>query len=356
MNINNIKINKYNIDYQNTKFKDLINENLHLLPNLNKKSIEFDIINSNEAFANALRRVFNDELLIKCLTANIHNLNTDDKYILPDNIIERINLISVDQNINEDVVFNLSVVNNTNDIVNVYTRDLINKNKNDKNIYFNNNMQICTLKPNKFLNINNIYINKDFGYNNSLYTLGTFRYNVINTDFNIPSLNNTITDFNIEFINNANIKLDDIVKKIYDTLYFRLKKIQTSINEYDINSNSNEIHKINNELFIINNNTMQNTNILDSENITSVSDNNIFEIHINNEYHTIGNLITKYVYLLDNNIELVNYKLIHPLTHKIIITIKHSNFKKVINDSINNIIKDLDIFKSTLIKFISKKE
>ena len=61
MNIQNVKINNNNITYENSKFTQIIENNRHLLPNMNKESISFDIINSNEAFANAIRRTFNDE-------------------------------------------------------------------------------------------------------------------------------------------------------------------------------------------------------------------------------------------------------------------------------------------------------
>jgi DNA-directed RNA polymerase subunit L len=333
MDIKNIKTTEYLIDYKNSKFEKIISENVHLLPNLSKKSISFELINSNEAFANSIRRVFNDELSVKALHANIYDLKTDDKYILPDNIIERLNLISLEQSIDNDTMFQIQITNNSNDIVRIYSNDIVNKNKNDKNIYFNKNILICTLKPNKHFYINNIHIKSNYGYNDNKYSIGSYNYEIINTDFSIASLNNTITDFKIELINNNNIKLDSLILQIYNTLYFRLKTIQSSINNYDINSNSTDINKLINDIFIIPNK-------------------DIFEIHINNEYHTIGNLITKYVFLLDNNIELINYNLEHPLRHKIIINIKHAQYKKVINDAIEYIIKDLDIFKNILIKHL----
>lgn len=333
MDIKNVKINDYAINYKNSKFENIINQNKHLIPELNKKSISFELINSNEAFANGIRRTFNDELLVKSLDVNIYDLKTDDKYILPDNIIERINLIPVLQNISDDTIFNINVINNTNDIINIYSKDIINKNKNDKTIYFNSNILLCSLKPNRYLYINNINIKKEYGFNDHKFSMGSYNYEIINTDFNINSLNNNIKDFKIELITNNNIELKNLIILIYDTLYFRLKNIQSSINNYDINTNSTDINKLVNDIFIIPNQ-------------------NIFEIHINNEYHTIGNLITKYVFNLDKNIELINYKLEHPLRHKIIINIKHNQYKKIINDAIENIIKDLDIFKNLLIKYI----
>lgn len=333
MNIKNIKTTEYSINLNNKYFNDIIKKNNLSLPNLNKESIQFDLLNSNEAFANAIRRVYNDELLIKLLDVNIYDLKTDDKYILPDNIIERLNLIPIKQDIHKDTLFQINVVNNTNDIIKIYTKDIINKNKQDKNVYFNNNILICSLKPNHYLYINNIKINANYGYIDNKYSLGSYNYEIINTDFNIPSLNNNIKDFRIELITNGNINLKNLINLIYDTLYIRLKYIQESINNYNINLNSTDINKLINDIFIIENN-------------------DIYEIHINNEYHTIGNLITKYVFNLDSNIELINYKLEHPLRHKIIINIKHNEYKKILNDAINNIIEDLIQFKNILNKSI----
>ena len=192
MEITNIKVNEYNIEYENSKFKHIINSNKHLLPNMKKESLSFNILNSNEAFANAIRRVFVDELPVKCLNVDSHNIVTNDKFILTDNIIERLKLVSISQDIDMNSVFTLNVNNDTNETINIYTKDLINKNKNDKLKYFNLNIQICSIKPNRYININNIKPDINYGYNNAIYSIGSFKYEVINTDFIIPSLKNTL--------------------------------------------------------------------------------------------------------------------------------------------------------------------
>lgn len=346
MNIKNIKIQDYNINYENSKFKEIIENNKHLLPNMNKQSISFDIINSNEAFANAIRRVFNDELPVKCLETHYHNVITNDKFILIDNIIERIELISILQTIDINTIFNLNIKNDTNDIINVYAKDLVNKNTNDKTQYFNNNIQICSLRPNRYISINNIKPGINYGYNNSIYSIGSFKYEAINTDFTIPSLNNEVKDYHLELINNSNIPIKNLIILIYETLYIRLKKIQDYVNDYNIEKNADDINKINDDIYIIQNNNIKDTNVLDNNIETINNFNNLYEIHIKDECHTIGNLLTKYVFLEMPTIEYINYRLHHPLTRKLIITIKHSNYKKIINDAINSIFKDLLIFKN----------
>ena len=325
MEVKNIKVNDYSFNINN-KYKSILEKNQHLLPTLNKVGLQFQLINSNEAFANSIRMVFNDELLVKYLDVSIFDLNTNDKYILPDNIIERIALIPLNQNVNSDKKYKLHIMNNSNDIIKIYSKELKTMNE-DKSIDFNPNILLCTLKPNKSLTINNIKINQEYGFNNHIFSLGSFAYEIINTNFNTLSLNNNCTDFQLELIPNANIPLEDLVHKIYDNLYIRLKKIQNDINTYQLENHSNDISKILTDLFIIKNSNSNGTNQL-------------YEIHIMHEFNNIGHLLTRYIYNLDNNIELINYKLEHPLRHKLIINIKHNQYKKLCNDAINNIIKD----------------
>lgn len=330
MEVKNIKINDYLIDYNNSKYKNIIENNKQFIPKFSKLGLQFQLLNSNEAFANSIRIVFNDELLVNYLNVSIFNINTDDKYILPDNIAERIASIPLKQETNIKNIYKLHVVNNTNDIIKVYTSQIKNIN-NSNSLDFNDNIVICTLKPNKYISINNITIGQDYGYNNSIFSIGSFKYKIINTNFKQLSLNTDSADFELELITNGNISLNYLINKIYDNLYFRLKKIQNDINAYQLENHSSDISKILTDVFIIN------------------AENNIFEIHIINEYNNIGNLITKYVYNLNPEIELINYKLEHPLRHKIIINIKHTQYKKIINDAINNIINDLTIFRSALL-------
>lgn len=339
MEVKNIKINNYSINIDKSKYKTLLDSNKHLLPFYTKTGLEFQLINSNEAFANAIRTIFNDELLIKYLDVSIFNINTDDKYILPDNIIERIASIPLLQNTNINKKYKLQIINNSNDIIKVYSKEL--KSTDNSQVKdFNPNILICTLKPNKYLSINNITINQDYGFHNNIFSLGSFTYEIINTDFQSLSLNTNSTDFQLELINNGNIKMDDLVNKIYDNLYIRLKKIQNDINTYQLENHSSDISKILTDLFII-------------KNSNSNGSNQLYEIHIINEYNNIGNLLTKYIYDLDNNIELINYKLEHPLRHKVIINIKHNQYKKLCNNAIDNILKDLNTFKSKLLTYIN---
>ena len=124
MEVKNIQINDYSIKFNNSKYKNILEKHTHLFPSLTKLGLQFQLIKSNEAFANAIRTVFNDELLVKYLDVSIFNINTDDKYILPDNIIERIASIPLIQNTNNNKKYKLQMTNNTNDIIKIYSKDL----------------------------------------------------------------------------------------------------------------------------------------------------------------------------------------------------------------------------------------
>ena len=117
MKVSNIQINDYSIKYNTSKYKDLIEKNKHLLPTFTKLGLQFQLLDSNEAFANAIRVVFNDELLVKYLDGSIFEINTNDKYLLPDNILERIALIPLKQNTNINKKYKINITNNTTDII-----------------------------------------------------------------------------------------------------------------------------------------------------------------------------------------------------------------------------------------------
>jgi DNA-directed RNA polymerase subunit L len=116
------------------------------------------------------------------------------------------------------------------------------------------------------------------------------------------------------------------------------------INNYEIPVNVDIATEANNnEVYIV-----KNTKIVDVKKDNSdISD--LYEIHIKGEYHTIGNLITRYVFNENPDIELVNYKLEHILKHKIIVTVCSSDYKKIIYSALTKCIEDFDQWKSAIL-------
>lgn len=321
MQVKNIKIIEDKILYKNTIFNDIINNNLHLLPQFLHKQFKFEIINTNNDFANAIRRCLINELDIKILTVHMSDIFVDDKYLLTDLIKDRIELLSINQNIPDNLKFQLNVTNDTLNIMNIMSSDLIPNDGSSNNNYFNTNIKICELNSNKTIVINNIKVNTNNGIFNSKYELACIEYEVINTDFTINSLNNNVTDFRFNIRTNGNIELYNIITMVVNNLETRLKLIESNIINTDLQFQD----------FYI-------TKTLD-----------ITEYHINNEKWTIGNLLCWYVYIIDNTIVVFPYEE-HELKNKIIIKIIHNDPNKILLKAIKLIINDLHLFKRSFIK------
>jgi DNA-directed RNA polymerase subunit L len=329
MEVINIEIKENLIKYQGTIFEELISNNKHLLPNINKKTISFTLLNSSCEFANAVRRVITEELDVKILHVDITNIHVDDKEILSDVIKDRIEYIPINQNINDTYKFKLNNKNNTLNIQNIYTKDLLLLNGNDDiSKLFNTNVKICDLNSNKYITINDITITKNKGYYNAKHALCTVKYKIINTDFKIPTLNNDNTDFEFAITTNANIEPLNIIKNVVLNLEQRLDLIKINITNYN---------KINNPTDLA---------LIESTDLYIIKNYDIYSYYINEESHTIGGLISKYIYNLEISIELVNYCIEHPNKRQLIINIKHNEHKELILKAISNIKKDLHLFQS----------
>lgn len=368
MKVENITVSNLSLDNKNKYYKLLEDSDLVYKFN-NKNTLSFELKESNEAFANGIRRVFNDELEVNALDIKPQDIITEDKFILPDLIRERINLIPFSQSKNfkiNESIFQLRVENETEEIIKIYAKDIklkagvkINEPL-DK--LFNGNIQICSLRPHSYLYLNNIHVSRRVGYNNNAHTIGTCRYECMNVDFSKSCLEQTLTDFKIELCDNSQSNPVEMVELIYNNLFFRLSKFQKLVEDYEIppDSDSNTPKSLkavyavpldgNMELYII-----KNTKIVDlkadneNNSVGKMNVDDLYEIHVNNEYHTVGNIVSKYVYLANPDIELINYKLEHILKNKIIITIKHPQYKKIIKKAVDNFINDLSVWKKTII-------
>jgi len=326
----NIKIDKinneiYEIKYKNSKYENLFLDNKNLIPNFNHNNLSFNIYNTKSSFVNAIRRCIIDELYIKTLYYDIVEFSSDDKFLLSDFIQNRIQLLSIKQDILQEKKFSLNVYNNTTKIIPIKSNSIINQDDKDTTIYFNQNIKLCDLKPNKSLNINNIMIKSEYGYNNNIYSIGKASFEVINLDMDKnQSLNTDASDFTFYVYSNGNIHPNEILIKTVETLTERLDNINNLIKSY----NEDEL---NNDEMIINKN----------EKISSY--------YIKNEYHTLGNLLIDYMYELDTTTKLLNYNNDHPSKNEITIKTDNPDSDNLFYQAISNIKTDLQFIKNTFI-------
>ncbi len=343
MKVENIQVINHVIDPKlaPASIADAVHMFSDMIPKLQKQTLMFDIVESNEAFANAIRRVFVDELEVKVMNFSIHDLHTDDMHILPSNIQHRIQMIPLVQSIPNDHTFKLMVSNKTRDIQVVYASNIICK-QSGARPWFNTNIPICTIRPGKFISIQNIKVDSGFGYDSSVFSLGSFSYECLGVDFGKSSLSQELTAFRIGLRTNGNVDVIDIVTSISSNLKIRLKEIQMLVDSYQASSDD-ETHakSLTAKLYVVKNTK------------ASKDGDAVYEIHIDKEYHTIGNLIAKYAYNEDKGIDFVTYKLTHVLSHKVIIMIKTPEYKKVIHNAIDNIINDIHVWQSFIYTSLS---
>jgi DNA-directed RNA polymerase subunit L len=322
MKISNIVYKTDDIKYKSSQFAKLIEANINLLPSLLHKRLSFNLTESNEAFANSIRRLLTNELEIKCFHINAVDVVSDDKYLLNDIIKDRIELLPIVQDVDDKLTISKKISNKTTDIINIMSHDIIPQNS--KKIC--NNMLICQLNPGKYLNLTNITIKRNRGIDDGKFSLCSVHYDEINIDKdNILTLNHDSTDFTLSIKTNGNIEFKQMLDMLVYNIEYRLTIIKNNILNYD-----NSIKHV----------------VLDDE-FYIFKEYDITKYHINSEFHTVGNLLTKYIYLLEPHIDLVNYNIIHILKNKIILNVKHPNPNDIVTKAIDNIINDFKLFRKS---------
>lgn len=333
--VKHIQINDNKIDLSNTqysKFSKYIPRNSH-------KSVQFEIHNTTPAFANAIRRCLTNELDVKYLTIHMDDISTNDDFIAKDVIQQRIEMISIDQDIPDNAIFNLTFESTQDMLVkasqnftmsgcsnmdidsfDVFTDNMKltnSKNTIPPNNYFNNFINICCLKPLTYINFKNIKVQTAKGIDNGRTSLGAIGFKWINHDMTKSSLNSTPTACQIHLKTNGNIP-NPKLPIIWATLNIK-KRLDNIYNA--LNKQSDEF-------------------------VYFVIEFNIFKLRIQNESHTIGKLLVQYIYNLDPSINYVAPRTIHPSNREVVIDIKHVDAKNICMQAILNIKKDFDQFES----------
>lgn len=142
-----------------------------LLPkNLKKYYVEFEIHNVNVALANGIRRTLTSEMFIKCLTFDYADFSTTDPFILNDYVLERLRCIPVKNSIPTSAKFKVSVTNTSDSPIHVKSSDIVDYNGKSSQ-YFNETFDLAILAPGKHINITNIHITEDAGYNHASHNV-----------------------------------------------------------------------------------------------------------------------------------------------------------------------------------------
>jgi len=326
-----IKKNKKSID-----IKDLVYDK-------DADKLTFNLYNVETSFVNAIRRVLLENLPsyalsnieIKNRTGYIDEFITKRVEMIPLNIEK---LENMDQNKIKDIKFNLKVEGKFNVKEYVSSKNLISS---DGEQYFSDNHIICTVRG---MNVNPEEINQE-EISKFLETIelkcditeGTgvehAKYQIVTVAaYEIISDENEINNNESEFENTSSLpihkflvegnKSKDLKLCVVDAIEILINKIN-QFKENLINGNDQIIIK------------------------SKEGYNTVYKI--NNENHTLGNLLTRSPYVINNkDIQFIAYNKPFPYDEIILIKINSEDPDKILLDSCDNCI---EIFNTLLSKF-----
>lgn len=350
--VTNIKIDEFNliseINNKNNKNMDLCLKYLSniddyeskeeiedIFPKNSKFTVSFELHDCTVELANGIRRCIMNEIPVFSLDFDeFKDYESTDSFILNDFIKNQIEYLPISQDLGDDykkIKLSLYKKNNTDDIINVYSTDIHSNSSHKINDIITSRIILCKLRPDTHINITNINIVKGTGITNAgkFSLCSNISYKILDIkpleyekDYKkgISSLITTPTKFYISYSTHRNIKTPEkIIINCCDVLMERLKKI----------SNDMENIELKDEQYF--------SDIIELETL-----NNVKILTFKNEYWTITNLLSKYSFLETNgDIEFVSPSIIHPNKYIGVLKIVHSDYLKIIKNSIKVILKEL---------------
>jgi DNA-directed RNA polymerase subunit L len=223
------------------------------------KHIEFQIAGVTNAESNAIRRTVACELLVSGMHVEYEDISTNDMFILPEMLINRLRLIPIDQSTPLDAVFGLTVTNTTDQLRDVKAGEMriVSGGKGSsthpqlKKLPFNETYTLFTLNAGKSIEIKNIGIHQDYGFNEEHggHVVAVNAASVaidqkaINTyepndGDGIPSRISNPRVWRLRFTTNGTMEPKKIVASACDNIISRVQAVQNLL--YSIQNNGDE--------------------------------------------------------------------------------------------------------------------
>ena len=319
------------------------------LPTEQFHKIEFKLTNSYAKFANGIRRVLQEELPVICLTFDNHTVETDDEFILIDVLLKNINLLPITQEYDveehdkdQNTIY-LYKHNTTNRIIDVKAGDIQiskgGKNKNDKSnvkiseLIPNNNIVIIRLRPGKFIKIKKMNFQRGQSKTNAakFSLLSNIKYQPLDIEpydikkkTGVRSIEKDCKEFQFSLLTAGNIQPKTLFNNLNEYMTKSLSNIKDKILTYSTESKEND-----NKYYY-------------SEGIEVTIRNNLHIYIFQNEYITFPAMIAQRCLILDPSIEHVSSTVERYDSEVGIIKINHSDCNKLLLQSIDDCIKDID--------------
>lgn len=300
-----------------------------LLPKGKQMSLDFVLMNTNSAFANALRTALVEESTVQSL--EVKKLDTDDKFIIYDHIVKRIEAIPIQQGIVYNKPITINITNETRDFMPVLSKDIKIDGKFNNSRFFEDTIQIIKLNPGKSLKI---VMNAVYGDgredSNKFSNVANVRYAPGNepldeaTGRGKSSLESNSTTFSIGVTTYRNNSLKNIMYNAIKSLYERLDIYSSELK--NVTTDGKKISYRSKKLVIQTFGPMY-----------------LFELK--GEFRSIPGMISKNCYELCPSIPFVVPTIKHRSIECGYIKIVHPSPIKLIQAAIDKAKKDLDVLK-----------
>jgi DNA-directed RNA polymerase subunit L len=313
------------------------------MPTSPKQRLTFELVGVTSDLANCIRRYLIDEMPVYSMHVIEEDIESDDRFILADFLKKNLELIPFSQDITdkdvEELNMSLYVENKTDDIISVYSSDIIvvdkKKKKLDNSKYFTTTIPIIKLRPNSKLDINNISIVAGTGKSDAgkFLLLSNLSYEILDVKPLVEnkysktgqsSLNSNPQHFRIGITTHRNMTVKRVMPMCCNLIIRTIAAIKADIGKIK-----------------------ESDAVYFSDLIELETKGDVKFFHFKGEYWTIANIISRYCYLTFKDIQFVCSSIIHPSTEESIVKIRHNSSIKVLTSALNSIISDITIIKKS---------
>lgn len=277
--------------------------------------IEFTVKNCSSAAANVFRRIPGGELALKYMTSEYEQLETNDEFIIPEMILERVKMIPVLQTVPGTVKFHLNESNDSPVVKTIFTSSL---RASDSKIYFDQNIPLVDLKSGRAIKLEST-VGTAYTYEQGMVSavsqvsstaVGVDIINELESPDGQKSSNSDPRVHKISMISNGMMEPKAIIKATCDTIISRLETIKSALSE-----------------------------------LTGV--NSEYVLTIMGESDTIGNLLMKEAWDRYPSMNYMTYQ-IPPDIRQLTIRISAEDPKSILKDTINECVQGFKSVKASL--------
>lgn len=272
-------------------------------------------IESDISIINGIRRVIIEEIPTWIMTCQMTTIMTNSVYT-SDFILDRLHMTPI--NYVNGLEGSIDILNTSTETITVYTTD-IEMHAKEKKIDPRDvcdKIRLCKLDPGEYINIPEIICERVVGTHGGESTLATnIEYNIVDEKEGMY-----VVDFAFDTVGNSDGV--SIIPTACDVLINRLINVKDFLDSGETVSDKYKLTL--SELYN--------------------------ELIIDDEDHTLGNIIAKSIYLTDPKIDIVNYLKIHPTEQRISIKWIHESGIDIVMESIVAVVKKLEKIKAATLK------